>query len=91
MPLKRKAICLAKEPKKTTTNKQYHGVYPRGSGKRKSSYDDEALAPGRKGDPQLDVVGKTDKGANIVAKQFISLCAGFFWHPFGVRLVAFWC
>ena len=54
LPLKRKAICLAKEANK----KQQYGVSPRGSGKRKSSYDDEALAPGRKGDPQLDVVGK---------------------------------
>ena len=44
--------------KQQTKQQQQHGVYPRGAGKRKSSYDDEALAPGRKGDPQLYVVGK---------------------------------
>ena len=42
----------------TTTTIIITTVSPRGGGKRKSSNDDEALAPGRKGDPQLDVVGK---------------------------------
>ena len=58
---KEESNLFSKGAKKENNNKQYHGVYPRGSGKRKSSYDDEALAPGRKGDPQLYVVGKISK------------------------------
>ncbi len=56
---KEESNLFSKGAKKTT--KQQYGVSPRGSGKRKSSYDDEALVPGRKGDPQLDVVGVNHK------------------------------
>ena len=39
-------------------NQLQHGVFSRGGKKRKSSIGGETYAPGRKGDPQLYVVGK---------------------------------
>ena len=41
-----------------TNQQQQYGVFSRGAKKRKSSIGGETYAPGRKGDPQLYVVGK---------------------------------
>ena len=48
------------------TNNNQYGVFSRGAKKRKSSIGGETYAPGRKGDPQLYVVGKKKIGKPII-------------------------